>query len=859
MSRTKIFAILLLITFALISCGRTISSTSAPTAEPSATTIPTEADITPEPTAEIVETSQEEAEGDDAEPNTEEPVQITGNIEISNLGIVDIYFNQRYVILEDLTGFVQRDYEYQQPLEAQILGPIMLDDEGEFTYTLNLPAAPTSPLNDIDNDNAEDLGMQIWHVTMRANYIDDPFLGDDETAGWKANYTSTHIDSENKNEIIGGVILVWAPDDQQNFPSGFGEDGLLFTEDDPSTPIGAGYSFVNLDEEPFISNKERVANLTLYEGELTVNDFSELSWSEGFDTLHNKMSAEYPFTEMKGLDWDALYNEYAPIIAEAESKRDETAYFLALRDYSWSIPDGHIALGGGEIGSQLFNEEVRGGFGFGVIGLDDGRIIVHILNVEGPAVDAGIQWGAEILSWNGVPIQEAVAEVTPWSMPFSTEESLRLEQYRFLTRSSIGTEVEITFQNPGEAEPTTETIKSIFEPDTYEASSPYAGRDRNSLPVEYEILPNGNGYIKISTLSEDITLIIRLWEWAIERMIANNVPAIIIDLRHNGGGSPLGTYFASYFVEERIDVSRSYYYSEKSGEFETFGPPDYTEPDDELYYDGQLAILVSSACASACENVSYVLGELPQTRVFGYYASKGIYGEVARGQYLLPGGYSLQTPTGMTQNMAGEIIIEGTGVVPDIRVPLTEENVRLEYLEEQDVMLDFVIDVLSQPLGAGVTPEHPPKIATKSDAQAAFQDRTEWLEQVAQESYGVAELSQAGTTYTHTIPLNRSRDLMWVYVWCTPDEETHFENWSKIEVAFAINGDTVRLERFVEIDGQFGEQYCRAYYTLLNDWAPGEHIVTTTVTFVESLNNGVQELDFPAGTHVYEYHVIVAR
>ncbi len=859
MNRSKYLVGLLSLTLILLSCSGSNISSETPVEAETAAAIPTKVDNTAEPTDEVVQSTSEDSVADDAESSLDEPVQITGIIEISNLGIIDIYFNQRYVFLEDLTGFIQRDYEYQQPLEAQILGPIMLDDEGEFTYTLNLPAAPTSPLNDVDNDDIEEQGVQIWHVTMRANYIDDPFLGEDETAGWKANYTSTYIDSENKNEIIGGVILVWAPDDQQAFPSGFGEDGLLFTADDPSAPIKSGYSLVYLDEEPFKTNKESVANLTLYEGELTVNDFSEMSWSEGFNALHIKMSAEYPFTEMKGLDWDALYEKYAPLIADAESKRDETAYFLALRDYSWSIPDGHIAVGGGQIGSQLFNEEVRGGYGFSVIGLDDGRVIVYILEEEGPAVDAGIQWGAEILSWNGIPIQEAVAAVTPWSMPFSTEETLRLEQYRFLTRNPIGTNVEITFQNPGEAEPTTETITSIFEPDTYEASSPYAGRDRNALPVEYEILPSGNGYIKISTFSEDITLIIRLWEWAIERMIANDVPAIIIDLRHNGGGSPLGTYLASFFVEERIDISRSYYFSEKSGEFETFGPPDYTEPDDDLYYDGQLAVLVSPACASACENVSYVLGELPQTRVFGYYASKGIYGEVARGQYSLPGGYSLQTPTGMTQDMDGNIIIEGTGVIPDIRVPVTEENIRLEYLEEQDVVLDFVIDVLSQPLGAGVTPEYAPKIATKTDAQTAFQDRTEWLEQVAQESYSIAEMSQAGRTYTYTIPLNRARDLMWVYVWCTPDEETHFENWSKIEVAFALNGETVRLQRFVELDGQFGEQFCRAYYTLLNDWAPGEHLVTTTVTFIDSLNNGVQDEDFPAGTHVYEYRVIVAR
>jgi len=845
---------MLLLSILLVACS--------PKTEPTpkvATEAPVEIEVTVIPTEETVEAAPEEPDANAAETNSEQPVQITGTIEISNAIIVEVYFNQRFAMLEDLTGFVQRDYEYQQPLEAQILGPVMVTEEGEFHFNLNLPAVPIYPFTDVDNDNEDDQGVQIWQIAMNANYIDDPFLGEDETGGWSANYTSARIDSENRNEIFGGVILVWSPDDQQGFPTGFGEDGLLFTEDDPTDSISAGYTLVNLDQEPFEFYKKDIASLTLYEGELTVNDLSDMGWSEGFEALHHKLSTEYPFTEMKALDWDALYDEFAPRVSAAEAASDETAYFLALRDFSWSIPDGHVGLGGSAIAGEMFEQETAGGFGFAIIGLDDGRVIAHIISEEGPAADAGMLWGAEILEWNGTPVNDAIAAVTPWSMPFSSEESLLVQQYRYLLRTPIDTEVEVTFQNPEDNVPTTVTLKSIAERESFSATSIYAGFDRNSLPVEYEILPSGFGYIKISSLSEDINLIIRLWEWAIERMIANQVPGIIIDLRQNGGGSPLGTLFASYFVEERIDISRSYYFSEKSGEFETFGPPDYTEPDDALYYDGQLAVLVSPACASACEDVAYVLGELPQTRVFGFYASDGIFGEVARGQYVLPGGYGFQAPTGMSLDMDGDVIIEGTGVVPDVRVPLNEETLRDEYVEERDVVLDFAIEVISQPLGAGVTPEHSPKVGTKSEAEAAFQAQTDWLDMHAQETYQESEMAQAGRTYTFTIPLSKSRDLMWVYAWCTADEEIFEDNWSKIELEFALNGEIIPLDDFVKLEGVFSGNHCRAYYTVLSDWAVGEYVLTTTITFTESLNDGIMEEDLPAGTHVYEYHVYIAR
>gem|GEM_PF-164557 len=845
MSKIKLIAILVSLTAILVACSPKTETVAETTAQ-----IPVE--VAAAPTGEILEAAPEETEA-------EQPVRITGAIEISNAMIAEIYFYQRFVMLEDLTGFVKRDYEYEQPLEAQILGPVMISEEGEFNFSLNLPAQPIYPFNDVDHDNEDDRGVQIMQIVMNANYIDDPFLGKDETSGWNPEYTSARIDSENKDEIFGGVILVWSPDDQQGFPTSFGEDGLLFTEDDPTGSIPAGYTLVNLDQQPFEFYKEEQADLTLYEGELTVNDLSAMGWSEGFEALHNQISIEYPFTEMKGIDWDAIHDEFAPRVADAEADNDETAYYLALRDYSWSIPDGHVGLSDSPIASEIFDQETAGGFGFAIIGLDDRRVIAHIVSEEGPAAEAGMLWGAEILQWNGVPILDAIAEVLPWSLPFSSETSLRVQQYRYLLRTPVGAEVEVTFQNPGADAPTTVVLKSIAERETFTATSIFAGFDSNYLPVEYAILPNGFGYIKISSLSDDISLIIRLWEWAIQRMIANEAPAIIVDLRQNSGGSPLGTYFASFFVQERLDISRSYYYSEKSGEFETFGPPDYTEPDDKLYYDGQLAVLVSPACASACENVAYVLGELPQTRVFGFYPTDGIFGEVARGQYLLPGGYSFQVPTGMTLDMGGNIVIEGTGVAPDVRVPLNEETVHAEYVDGRDVVLDFALEVLSHPLGAGVTPEHSPRIGSKSKSETAFQAETDWLDMLARETYEESELAQAGRTYIFTIPLNTSRDLMWVYAWCTADEEHFTDNWAKIELIFTLNGAVIPIEDFAELEGVFGGNHCRAYYALLNDWAVGEHILTTTVTFTEPLNDGIASEDFPAGAHVFEYHVYVAR
>lgn len=628
-------------------------------------------------------------------PEGDDPVQITGTIEISNDLIVEIYFAENFVLLEDLHGFVNREFDFEQPVESQIIGPVVVNEDGEYTFTLNLPAYPNSLYNDVDNDGEEDTGVQVWQVVMSANQIGTPFLDGFDIwvkESWSMAYTSAHINSENEDEIDGGTIIVWAPDDEQDFPTGFGDDGLLFTDDDPVDKLPAGYSLVYLDSEPFEIYKENYPELLLLEGDVAVNDLSDLGWVEGFGALYAQASTEYPFTELKEVDWEAIYEEIAPRIEEAEANADPVSYFLALQDFAFSIPDGHVYLGGEDF--DLIAEDVSGGYGFGMIDLSDGRTIAHVLVEDGPAAQAGMEWGAEILEWGGTPISERIEDVVVWSGPFSNPELERLQYLRFLSHDPLGTEVDITFQNPGADEPETVTLKAALDGSTLGLTSAFADYDPYALPVEYEILPSGYGYLAINSLSDDLNLTVRLWEWAVQAMSDAGVPGVIIDLRQNGGGAPIGSFLASYFTDQPLDLSLNYYYSDETGELETFRPPDSIEPNPDWYYDGDVIVLVSHACASACENVAWVFDQLPQTTVYGYYSTMGIYGEVGRGQYNLPGDYFFQIPTGLSTDMDGNIIIEGPGVVPDVRVPLDEDTAYRQYIEGEDVLLNAAIEGL---------------------------------------------------------------------------------------------------------------------------------------------------------------------
>jgi carboxyl-terminal processing protease len=619
--------------------------------------------------------------------DADEPSLITGVITYTSPFFVNT-LRDGFVLLEDQAGFVNRDKEFQFAEVGQALGPVEEMDEDNLTYSLLLPAVPQGTFVDVDNDTEEDQGVQVYAVAYWSNTWGDPFLERRDGTGWSTAYCSTVIDPERKDEIKGGTLIVWSPDDQQGFPTGFGDDEMLFTEDDPTAPIPAGYNIVDLDQTPFKVYKEAQPQIDLFEGEIAINDYSDMSYEEAFEAMFEKVSREYPFTEEKDLDWDALYDEFAPRAADARNDKD---FYRVVRDFTWAIPDAHVGVGG-ESGAVLdvLIEEQGGGFGLVLAELSDGRVIVTEALPDLPASEAGVQVGAEIVEWDGKPVAQAIDEVVPYFGPYSTEHSKRLAQVVFLPRVPLGETATVTYRNPDSGAKTV-TLESTVEFDSLINALPYYSQDEMALPVEGEVLDeSGLGYIKITSFSSDYKMMTDLWEHFMSEMIEQDIPGLIIDVRLNfGGNGDLALDFAGYFFDEEIIRSNRLYYNDLSGKFEIEGTPERITPAPMLY-EGPVVLLVSPDCISACEGFAYSMALKNRAIVVGHYPTAGAYGEVGRGQYKLPGGLTLQFPTGRSETPDGKLIIEGVGVIPDIVVPVTEESA----LGLRDTVLEAAIEAL---------------------------------------------------------------------------------------------------------------------------------------------------------------------
>ncbi|MEM7533072.1 MAG: S41 family peptidase [Chloroflexota bacterium] len=637
------------------------------------------------------------------------PVSVTGVLTYTN-PLFTLGTTMPLIILEDQAGFIDRDERFILPTSSQVLGQITSDyNTSPFSYALSLPIEPQGNLRDVDQDGVEETGVMVFAIAYWTNIFGDPYLEERDLfgGGWSTGYASTRVSSDaaTKREVIGGRLIIYAPDAQQSFPSGFGRDGLLFTADDPIVDIPQGYTVVNLDSLPFVFERSRYPVVDLLEPEsVAPDDFSDLTYAEAFDAMIAKLEKEYAFTDYKNIDWAQLAAEFRPRFELAERANNRDGYLGVLHDLLTSIPDGHVS---GSLPLNEFRRTTSGGIGMAVRELDNGQVVVNYLNEKGPARQAGITLGAELVAINGTPIQEAIEQVKPWSGPFSTIHFERLQKLRYLLRAPIGQEMEVVYRNFGYqsfvgedklsfSQPITATLTAIAERESFNYSSFNLGLTGFELPLDYNLLPGdwgqGYAYAKLYSFSDNALLTIQLWERLMQTLNENNIPGLILDLRQNSGGSGfLADQMSAYFFDEPLELGNTGRYdaSQDAFYFDSRTVERLYLPAKELRYRGKVAVLVGPNCQSACEFFAYNLTLKERSTIVGHYPTAGMGGSIDL--FLMPENQLIRFTAGRAVDARGEIHVEGKGIVPTVDVPLTQETL----FDDDDVLIAAAVAHLS--------------------------------------------------------------------------------------------------------------------------------------------------------------------
>ena len=270
--------------------------------------------------------------------------------------------------------------------------------------------------------------------------------------------------------------------------------------------------------------------------------------------------------------------------------------------------------------------------------------------VDSPAEQAGMQEGDRLLKVDETPI-------TP---------QMTTDEIVLLIRGQVGTQVRLTLERVGVAEPVVLTVtRKIIE----------------TPSVEWRVLEQdaNTGYIRIRLFTERTS---RELERAVQDLKEAGATRLILDLRDNGGGLlDAAVEVASQFLHEGVVL-----YEDRRGEPEKL----YSVKQGGLALDLPLAVLVNGGTASASEIVAGALrdherGPLIGERTFGKGSVQLVYDlsdksslHVTVARWLTPNRHR----------------IEGEGLAPDVEILLSEEDrasgadpqleQAITYLQKQD-------------------------------------------------------------------------------------------------------------------------------------------------------------------------------
>jgi carboxyl-terminal processing protease len=455
-------------------------------------------------------------------------------------------------------------------------------------------------------------------------------------------------------------------------------------------------------------------------------DFGDLPWSEAFDKLHAKFSAEYAFTAWKKIDWPALYNKYKPLIDRAEAAGDFPAYYLALRQYAHSIPDGHVRV---DAIRAIDDKYIGGGFGFAAARLADGTIIAAWVDGQSAAYAQGLKAGAEITAWNGRPVQDALREVPVifGSIP-ATAEDLANQRARWLTRAPLGARATVAFLRDGQ--PAVAAVVAYDDKGqslakTYPAAvlsdglrDLIVGAPNPSPPpasmVEKKILAGNIGYIKIwGELDLDLAdagqapSTLGLFRAALAEFNAAGVKGLILDIRNNIGGldAMAADMLASFYPAPRL-YEYLYGLNAATGAWQPVpADPGDSSPDPGLYikpappfFRGPVVALINGSCKSSGEGLALGVKNLPNGETLGFYGTSGSFG-MAGGEAKMPGGIEIHWPYGQSLDKSRQIQLDSRdgigGVAPSIRVPMTRHNA-LRAARGEDIELEHAVRIIAE-------------------------------------------------------------------------------------------------------------------------------------------------------------------
>lgn len=385
--------------------------------------------------------------------------------------------------------------------------------------------------------------------------------------------------------------------------------------------------------------------------------------------------AKYNFANfdlVPGLNWDSLYVAYIPKVTATNNLIE---YYKVLQSFYQPLRDGHTGI---FFPATYIKNEWTGVLPIEVRWIDNKAIVVS--NSSNKSGEKNITPGAELVEWNGIPLQDHIKKnISPY-LNFSTSQDSTDRIYRFvLTIGKAGSTVPLIFKNP--------EGKTIKQEMTYKAVELFW--DRNPL-VTFKILKGNIGYLQINSFNDEI--LVSKFD-SLFSTIAQTM-ALIIDVRNNGGGNGnngfeiLGSLTDKPFYPGKAAIRQYKSVGRAWGEPESIEIQNWDwKPYKNQVYTKPVIVLTSAATYSAAEDFTATFQTMKRGIVIGE-PTGGSTGQPV--MFTLPGGGMGRVCAKRDFYSDGREFI-GIGIMPDLLVKPTYQSIVAGRDDVLEAAVDYII------------------------------------------------------------------------------------------------------------------------------------------------------------------------
>ncbi len=368
-----------------------------------------------------------------------------------------------------------------------------------------------------------------------------------------------------------------------------------------------------------------------------------------FETVWKTVNDGYYDSSFKGVDWMAVHERYRPRVEAA--KTDAEFYFLVRRMLQ-ELHDTHTSF------AAPNNQPVSSGLSVNEV---EGKVVVVRVEPDSEAARAGAQAGMIVRTFGGKPVEERIAQLRAALGHYSNAQADQLVLYQAFLGGKIDEPLRLGLERADGTQ-----LEAVLARRLVSRPSPALISQR---------LPSGFHYLKIvQTLVSPVDD-----QFKNEFATFKDAPGLIIDLRSLTGGDihDAGLKIANYFFPTKVPFGR---FVNRSGETPFFRTLSAGGGGGQIY-KGSVVILVDETTQSAGEVFASGFQENGRALIIGQQSCGCVVNNV-RGKKVKGGGTFNYSNLGYISGKGHKL--EGAGVMPDKKVPLTIAALR----QGRDVILE---------------------------------------------------------------------------------------------------------------------------------------------------------------------------